>query len=153
MSTTPEAAAQLIFAPNVMHNQSLTTVKFLSACFTGAVAGILGLENLLGFALFFASTLFTSACIYAINCKGRPAKYLQNGLFESINPGQDNAFTFILVWTLFFGTSFPRVIPFCKKSNSRLHPQVSCTVSHRSERTGTHHNPNITCATSVRLRK
>ncbi|KZP21613.1 hypothetical protein FIBSPDRAFT_953625 [Athelia psychrophila] len=103
MATTPEAAAQLIFAPNVMHNQSLTNVKFLSAAFTGAVAGILGLENWLGFALFFASTLFTSACIYAINCKGRPAKYLQNGILEAVNPGQDNAFTFILVWTLFFG--------------------------------------------------
>lgn len=101
--STPEAAAQLIFTPNVMHNQSLTNVKFLSACFTGAVAGILGLENWLGFALFFASTLFTSACIYAINCKGRPAKYLQSGIIEAVNPGQDNAFTFILVWTLFFG--------------------------------------------------
>ena len=104
MSTAEETAAQLIYAPNVQHNQNLTTVKFLSSCFAGAVAGILGLENWLGFALFFTSTLLTSACIYAINCKGRPAKYLQGGLSELINPGQDNAFTFILVWTLFFGT-------------------------------------------------
>lgn len=104
MSTAAEAAAQLIYAPNVLHNQSLTTVKFLSSCFAGAVAGILGLQNWLGFALFFTSTLLTSACIYAINCKGRPNKYLQGGLSELINPGQDNAFTFILVWTLFFGT-------------------------------------------------
>ena len=103
MSSTADPAAQLIFGPNVLHNQSLTTVKFLSSCFAGAVAGILGLENWLGFALFFTSTLMTSACIYAINCKGRPAKYLQGGLSELINPGQDNAFTFILVWTLFFG--------------------------------------------------
>lgn len=106
MSSTADSAAQLIYGPNVLHNQSLTTVKFLSSCFAGAVAGILGLENWLGFALFFASTLMTSACIYAINCKGRPTKYLQGGLSELINPGQDNAFTFILVWTLFFGAYF-----------------------------------------------
>ena len=110
MSSTADASAQLIYGPNVLHNQSLTTVKFLSSCFAGAVAGILGLENWLGFALFFASTLMTSVCIYAINCKGRPAKYLQGGLGELINPGQDNAFTFILVWTLFFGDPFPSEI-------------------------------------------
>lgn len=102
MSTT-DTAAQLIYAPNVLHNQSLTTVKFISSCFAGAVAGILGLENWLGFALFFASTLLTSACIYIVNCKGQPAKYLQGPISDLINPGQDNIFTFILAWTLFFG--------------------------------------------------
>jgi hypothetical protein len=105
MSTaeTAETAAHLIYAPNVQHNQSLTTVKFVSSCFAGAVAGILGLENWLGFALFFASTFLTSACIYGINCKGRPAKYLEGAISDLINPGQDNVFTFILAWTLFFG--------------------------------------------------
>ena len=118
MSTAEDTAAQLIYAPNVQHNQTLTTVKFLSSCFSGAVAGILGLENWLGFALFFASTLLTSACIYAINCKGRPTKYLQGGLSELVNPGQDNAFTFILVWTLFFGKCFCIRVP--KFSSLRL---------------------------------
>ncbi|KII94721.1 hypothetical protein PLICRDRAFT_96794 [Plicaturopsis crispa FD-325 SS-3] len=102
---TPEAAAQLIYPPNVQHNSALTTVKFISSCFAGAVAGVLGLENWLGFALFIASTLLTSACIYAVNCKGKPGKYIAGGLTELVNPGQDNMFTFILVWTLFFGTS------------------------------------------------
>jgi len=100
-----DPAAQLVFAPNVLHNQSLTSVKFLSSCFAGAVAGILGLENWHGFALFAASVLSTSFVIYAINCKGNPAKYLSGGLRELVNPGQDNMFTFILVWTLFYGVS------------------------------------------------
>lgn len=102
--STPEAAAQLIYAPNVQANTSLVTIKFLSSCFAGAVAGILGLENWLGFALFFASTLFTSICIHTINCRGKPAKYIPGGLTELVNPGTDNASTFVLVWTLFFGT-------------------------------------------------
>ncbi|KAF7312349.1 Transmembrane protein 93 [Mycena indigotica] len=79
------------------------TVKFLSACFAGAVAGILGLQNWAGFALFLASTLFTSFCIYFINCHGKPKKYFPDGWTGLLSPGQENAFTFILVWTLFFG--------------------------------------------------
>lgn len=106
MATTTDNAAQLIFAPNVLHNQALTSVKFLSSCFAGAVAGILGLENWLGFALFIASIVSTSFIIYAINCRGKPAKYLPGGLGELVNPGQDNIFTFILVWTLFYGAHF-----------------------------------------------
>jgi hypothetical protein len=65
----------------------------------------LGLENWLGFALFLSSTLLTSACIYVINCQGKPSKFLQGGITELVNPGQDNAFTFVLVWTLFYGLS------------------------------------------------
>lgn len=103
MASPADPAAQLVFAPNVLHNQSLTSVKFLSSCFAGAVAGVLGLENWHGFALFAASVLSTSFMIYAINCKGKPAKYLSGGLGELVNPGQDNIFTFILVWTLFYG--------------------------------------------------
>lgn len=105
MSTTAEAAAQLIYPANVQANSSLTTVKFISSCFAGAAAGILGLENWLGFVLFLSSTLFTSLCIHSINCRGNPSKFIQGGLSELANPGQDNAFTFVLVWTLFYGMS------------------------------------------------
>ncbi|KAJ7494634.1 hypothetical protein B0H11DRAFT_2227433 [Mycena galericulata] len=104
MATPAEAAAQqLIYPQNVLFNSSLTTVKFLAACFAGAVAGILGLQNWSGFALFLASTLFTSLCIHTINCRGHPAKYIPDGWTGLINPGQENASTFILVWTLFYG--------------------------------------------------
>ncbi|TFK94904.1 hypothetical protein K466DRAFT_593198 [Polyporus arcularius HHB13444] len=105
MSTaaTPEAAAQLLFPPNVQYNNSrLYTVKFLSSCFAGAVAGVLGLENTLGFALFVFSTLLTSSCLY-LKCKGRPAKFVPGGWWELVNPGQENTFSFVLVWTLFYG--------------------------------------------------
>ena len=112
MSTTPEASAQRIYPPNVIANSSLTSVKFISACFAGAAAGILGLENWHGFALFLSSTLLTSACIYVINCQGKPSRFLQGGIAELVNPGQDNAFTFVLVWTLFYGLSFTHPISY-----------------------------------------
>lgn len=111
MSTSAEAAAQLIYPPNVQENSSLTNVKFLSSCFAGAAAGILGLENWLGFALFLASTSFTSVCIHGINCQGRPEKFVQGGVWELVNPGQDNIFTFVLVWTLFYGKYNERLLP------------------------------------------
>ena len=102
-STTAENAAQLRFPPNVQYNASkIYTVKFLSSCFAGAVAGVLGLQNWLGFALFILATLLTSACLY-VKCKARPAKYVAGGLWELVNPGQENIFSFVLVWTLFYG--------------------------------------------------
>ncbi|KIJ94734.1 hypothetical protein K443DRAFT_349926 [Laccaria amethystina LaAM-08-1] len=115
MSTTEETAAQLIYGPNVVANSSLTTVKFLSACFAGAAAGILGLENWLGFTLFLTSTILTSVCIYTINCHGKPAKFIHGGVTELVNPGQDNIFTFVLVWTLFYGLSPHLHVPICKQ--------------------------------------
>ena len=105
MSTPADAAAQLIYTPNVLANAAITDIKFLSACFSGAVAGILGLENWLGFALFLSSTLFTALCLHTINCGRTPSKFVSGGFTELLNPGQDNAFTFVLVWTLFYGQS------------------------------------------------
>jgi len=105
-TTTMSAAdqqAQLLFPPNVQYNASrVYSIKFLSSCFAGAVAGVLGLENTLGFALFILATLLTSACLY-VKCKGRPAKYIPGGWWELVNPGQENISSFILVWTLFYG--------------------------------------------------
>lgn len=103
MASTKDEAIRLIYAPNVQHNGALHTIKFLSSCFSGAAAGILGLENWQGFVLFFASLLLSAACMYVVNCKGRPAKYVPGGVRELVNPGQDNVFSFVLVWTLFFG--------------------------------------------------
>lgn len=103
-ATKDEAAkARLIYAPNVLHNSSLSNVKFISSCFAGATAGVLGLENWAGFALFVISTFFTAACLYFVNCNGRPKKYVAGGVSELLNPGQDNIFTFVLVWTLLYG--------------------------------------------------
>lgn len=104
MAPSKEVAARLIYQPNVVHNSALHTVKFISSCFAGAVAGILGLENWRGFALFIFSTLLSAAVMYVVNCKGRPTKYVAGGVKELANPGQDNVFSFVLVWTLFYGT-------------------------------------------------
>lgn len=104
MAPSKEETAKLIYQPNVLHNSALNTVKFLTSCFAGAVAGVLGLENWLGFALYVASTLFSAAAMYIVNCKGRPTKYVAGGVKELLNPGQDNIFSFVLVWTLFYGT-------------------------------------------------
>lgn len=105
MSTEESEAIQLqLYPPHIQHNtNSLHNVKFLSALFSGAAAGILGLENFSGFALFLASTLLTTSFIWLVKCKGRPQKYLHGGLGPLLNPGQDNLFSFVLVWTLFYG--------------------------------------------------
>ncbi|KAF9266099.1 hypothetical protein L218DRAFT_95536 [Marasmius fiardii PR-910] len=105
MSTTEtDVSVQYLFAPNATYNLvNLTTVKFLSAVFAGVVAGILGLENYAGFALFIASTLWSALCMHVVNCRGKPQKYVQGGWKDLVNPGQDNAFTFVLAWTLFYG--------------------------------------------------
>lgn len=103
-TTDSDRASQLTYTPNLLENASITNTKFISACFAGAAAGILGLQNWTGFVLFCASTLAASALIYAVRCKGRsPAKYFRGGAMELMSPGQDNAFTFVLVWTLFYG--------------------------------------------------
>ena len=104
MATSIEdKTAQLVYPPNVLSNSSIANTKFLSACFSGAAAGILGLTHWTGFILFTVSTVLTATVICFANCKGKPGKYFQGGLLELVNPGQDNAFTFILVWTLFYG--------------------------------------------------
>lgn len=95
---------QLYYPPHVLFNQSrIYSTKFLTSCFAGAAAGILGLENLRGFAVFFIATLLSSALLWS-RCKGSPKKYLPGGLVELVNPGQENLFSFLLVWTLFYGS-------------------------------------------------
>lgn len=121
MSAEAQQSAQLLYAPHVQHNTiTFTSIKFISSAFAGAVAGILGLTNLAGFGLFALATLWAALCIYIICCRGKPGRYLAsaavttgtgagNGsgggskLMELLNPGSDNAFTFVLVWTLFYG--------------------------------------------------
>ena len=39
-----------------------------------------------------------------LKCKGKPAKYVHGGVLEMLNPGQENLFSFLLAWTLFYGT-------------------------------------------------
>ncbi|ETW83545.1 hypothetical protein HETIRDRAFT_102262 [Heterobasidion irregulare TC 32-1] len=104
MSTAADATAQRIYGPHLVHNMTvINNIKFISSCFAGAVAGVLGLENWLGFALFLVSTLFSSVCMYGVNFKTYPNRYMHGGLLAAFNPGQENVFSFILMWTLFYG--------------------------------------------------
>ncbi|KDQ15466.1 hypothetical protein BOTBODRAFT_173945 [Botryobasidium botryosum FD-172 SS1] len=106
MSTVPEndPSAHLVYPPHVQHNMSaLSNIKFLTSCFIGAVCGILGLENYQGFALLVVWTMVTSGVVYVVGCRGDTKKYVRGGLWELANPGQDNLFSFVLLWTLFYG--------------------------------------------------
>ncbi len=106
MSSPSDQQQQRLYGPHVLSNSNaIYNVKFISACFTGAVAGIIGLENWRGFVLFLFTTLFTSLVLHFVNLKANPKKYVQGGFPEIFNPGQENTFSFILVWTLFYGSS------------------------------------------------
>ena len=102
-SSDPNIAAQLLYPPNIAHNTSLASVKFIAACFTGAAAGILRLTNYAGFLFFAVSVLLTAVSIGVIGCGGKPGKYVKGGWQELVMPSQENISTFVLVWTLFYG--------------------------------------------------
>jgi len=104
-TTTTDQQQQPLFLPNVASNtQSLSTTKFLSACFAGSVAGILGLQNFHGFLLFAFACLLSSAFVAVRNGSvGGIERKVHGGWTELVNPGTDNAAAFVLVWTLFYG--------------------------------------------------
>ena len=95
--------------------QTLSNIKFLSSCFVGAVAGILGLTNHYGFALFGFSSLLTAVVVYLVHIAGKGVSvrkksptvrsFVRGGVWDIVNPGQENVFSFVLLWTLFYGVS------------------------------------------------
>lgn len=105
--STDDARLQLLYQPHITHNSaSLSTLKWLCTSFAGSVAGVLGLENYAGFALFALSIVLTSVAVWGVQCKGRGVdRYVQGGWWEVVNPGQENIASFILFWTLFYGAS------------------------------------------------
>ena len=109
-----------IVAQNV---KELNSVYFLSSCFVGAAAGILGLTNFAGFLFFFVSLLFSALCVSACRCVRtaqnhgdtlinlrsfvcHPAHYLPDGGWWRAILSQDTMFGYILLWTLVYG-QFP----------------------------------------------
>ncbi|CAE6497159.1 unnamed protein product [Rhizoctonia solani] len=105
MSNPAELRAQRIFPQNAQHNALvLSNIKFVSSCFAGAVAGVLGLQNFYGFLLFALSLLTTGGVVVGLNMKSAPIKrYAAGGWPDLLNPGQENIFSFVLMWTLFYG--------------------------------------------------
>lgn len=97
-----------IYPPHLQANLStLVNLKFLIAIFSGATAGVLGVENLNGFLLFGASILLNALLVILIKCGGKPGRFVgdgvSGGLQQLLLPGMDNMFGFILTWTLFYG--------------------------------------------------
>ena len=101
--TAAEESVHRLYPPNIIHNQAVYNIRFITSCFAGAVAGILGLEKWFGFLFFGFASVLGSVAIYFVNCKRNPRKYLAGGYWELVNPGQENLFSFILVWTLAYG--------------------------------------------------
>lgn len=114
--------AEKIYAPHATFNANeLSNVKFLSACFAGAISGILGLQKQYGFGLFALSSIATAFSIYMLRMpkahstsrllrstsskRSGPSTqiYAPGGAWDILNPGQENLFTFLLLWTLFYG--------------------------------------------------
>ena len=111
---------QRFYAPHLQSNAlALANVKFFSACFAGAAAGVLGLENWAGFSLFAVAITLTTATLSLVNYKGNPSRYVKSGVFEIANPGQENLASFILAWTLLYGTS-DCVVPYARRLNDPL---------------------------------
>lgn len=91
------------------------TTSQLTACFSGAIAGILGLTNLTGFALYLATAVATGLTVAAVKCNFNVGKYSPQahsdagpqgavvvaswkGWVELMGLGQENLLGFLLFW-------------------------------------------------------
>ncbi|KAL8277016.1 hypothetical protein RQP46_010550 [Phenoliferia psychrophenolica] len=91
------------FLPNVISNsQQIHYVKSTTASIAGATAGLLGLTNLSGFAFYLVASLVVGASFAAGNCKASPTKYFAKATDVFLGGLLDNAFAFVLFWTLFY---------------------------------------------------
>ena len=126
MALNPSAAAgpvtadgQPVYLPNlVTNNQALYHVKSsqsplvpsreaagtdphppAAACVAGALAGLLGLTNLTGFALYLAVSFGTGALYALVNCKAHPSRYFLKPSEPVLSGTVGNCFPFILFWT------------------------------------------------------
>ncbi|TKA56900.1 hypothetical protein B0A53_01301 [Rhodotorula sp. CCFEE 5036] len=73
-----------------------------AACVAGALAGLLGLTNLNGFALYFAVSFGIGALYTLVNCKANPSRYFLKPSEPILSGTVGNCFPFILFWTLFY---------------------------------------------------
>ncbi len=109
--------------PSVQHNALiLSNLATLCACFSGALAGVIGLKNLNGFFLYLVASVFNAGIIAAVKCNDPDASGISltryivaahdptgaktpNGgraalkaLWGLAGIGQDTLLTFLLFW-------------------------------------------------------
>ncbi|WVO23182.1 uncharacterized protein IAS62_004527 [Cryptococcus decagattii] len=113
-----------LYPQSVMHNNRiLSSISTLSACFSGLIAGILGLTNTSGFLLYLLSSVATAAAIGSLKCgfdlrryvpgaqvQGmrqrvnkssevkESGKYAWRGWWALLGLGQENLLGFLLFW-------------------------------------------------------
>lgn len=96
-------------------NTAQLTPPQLTACFAGLVAGIIGLTNWSGFALYLLTSLASGATVAALKCHGNVGKYSPQahasagpqgaaqvvawkGWLGVMGIGQENLLGFLLFW-------------------------------------------------------
>jgi len=94
-----------LYPENVAFNsKQLYYIRSTVASISGAIAGVLGLTNLTGFAFYFLTSAVVGLVIVIANGKREPSLYFKNGAWEAATAGLgDNALGYILWWTLFYG--------------------------------------------------
>ncbi|ORX37810.1 hypothetical protein BD324DRAFT_623414 [Kockovaella imperatae] len=108
--------ASPLFPPAVQHNvRVLSSLSTLSACFSGLVAGVLGLQNYTGFLLYLLTAVSSALVFGIINCHGNMGKYVAGshvplvgsdrigvrkwrGWVGLMGLGQENFLGFLLFW-------------------------------------------------------
>jgi hypothetical protein len=66
--------------------------------FSGAVAGVIGLENLWGFAFYVLTMALHALVVAGVRCGGKPREYFQNGWWDLLSIDQDGALAYLLAW-------------------------------------------------------
>ncbi|WVN86902.1 uncharacterized protein L203_102076 [Cryptococcus depauperatus CBS 7841] len=98
LATQPSPEESPLYPPSVIHNtQIFSSINTLSACFTGLVVGILGLTNISGFLLFFASSVITAVAIGVIKCRFDVERYVPKGQHQGSGKSK-NRFSMIQTW-------------------------------------------------------
>ncbi|WWC92930.1 uncharacterized protein L201_007893 [Kwoniella dendrophila CBS 6074] len=70
-------SASPLHPPSVIHNtRVLSSLGTYSSCFSGLIAGLLGLTNLNGFLLYFLTSIFTSIVLVTLKCNSNVQRYV-----------------------------------------------------------------------------
>ncbi|WFD01490.1 hypothetical protein MOBT1_000155 [Malassezia obtusa] len=76
----PTPWVQQFNAENVGYNLAQAhSFRSLTLSIAGSIAGVLGLQNLAGFAFFVLSVAFLNTILLVVNAKGRPSDYFIMG--------------------------------------------------------------------------